>query len=174
MPEKITVDQVNRLSKHEFVGRFGRLYEHSPWVAEEAWKAWPFGSLADLHGAMAEAVEEAPEEIKIDLILAHPDLAGKAALAGELTPESTREQASAGLDRLSPEEFEAFTRANREYREKFGFPLIFAVREYTKESILEGAAQRLENTRSEEIGAALAEISKIVRLRLRDLVEDEQ
>lgn len=174
MHQKITFDQVNRLSKHEFVERFGRLYEHSPWVAEEAWKARPFGGLTDLHGAMEGAVDAATEEIKMDLILAHPDLAGKAAVAGELTPESTREQTSAGLDRLSPEEFEAFTRANREYREKFGFPLIFAVREHTKESILEGAAKRLENTRSEEIGAALAEISKIVRLRLQDLVDEKR
>jgi 2-oxo-4-hydroxy-4-carboxy-5-ureidoimidazoline decarboxylase len=174
MNQKITFDQVNRLSKHKFVERFGRLYEHSPWVAEEAWEARPFGGLTDLHGAMEGAVEAAPEESKMDLILAHPDLAGKAAVAGELTPESTREQGSAGLDRLSLEEFEAFTRANREYREKFGFPLIFAVREHTKESILEGAAKRLENTRSEEIGAALAEISKIVRLRLQDLVEEKR
>ncbi len=174
MTERITVEEANRLGAHEFVERFGPLYEHSPWVAQEAYRARPFGGLGELHGAMVAAVEAAPEERKMALIRAHPDLAGKAAVAGELTPESTREQASAGLDRLSEQEFEAFTRVNREYREKFGFPLIFAVREHTKESILKGAAERLENTRPEEIRAALAEISKIARLRLEQLLEDER
>jgi OHCU decarboxylase len=93
-------------------------------------------------------------------------------VAGALTPESEREQASAGLDRLSPEEFEAFTEKNRLYREKFGMPLIFCVREHTKESILKEAEERLGNSREQEIQTALAEISKIARLRLEDLVEE--
>jgi OHCU decarboxylase len=105
------------------------------------------------------------------LILAHPDLAGKAAVAGELTPESTREQASAGLDRLTPEEYEAFTRLNIGYREKFGFPMIVCVREHTKESILAQAEARMEHSREQEIEVALGEIAKIARLRLQDLVE---
>ena len=173
MTEKITVEEANRLGAHEFVERFGPLYEHSSWVAEEAYRARPFGSLDELHGAMVAAVEAAFEERKMALIRAHPDLAGEAVVAGELTPESTSEQASAGLDRLSQRELEAFTSVNREYREKFGFPLIFAVREHTKDSILKSAAERLENTRPEEIEAALAEISKIARLRLEHLVEDK-
>jgi 2-oxo-4-hydroxy-4-carboxy-5-ureidoimidazoline decarboxylase len=168
------LEDANRLGEHEFVERFGPLFEHSPWVAEEAYRARPFGSLDELHGAMVAAVDAASEGRKMALIHAHPDLAGKAAVAGELTPESTREQASAGLNRLSQQELEAFTRVNREYREKFGFPLIFAVREHTKESILKSAAERLENPRSEEIGTSLAEISKIARLRLEHLVEDER
>jgi 2-oxo-4-hydroxy-4-carboxy-5-ureidoimidazoline decarboxylase len=171
MPEKITVEEANRLSEHEFAERFGPLYEHSPWVAEEAWKARPFGSLDELHGAMVEAVDAAPEERKMDLIRAHPDLAGRAAIAGVLTPESTREQSSAGLDRLTPEEYEALTRLNREYWEKFGFPLVIAVREHTKETILADAAARLQHSRSEEIETALSEIAKIAYLRLQDLVE---
>jgi 2-oxo-4-hydroxy-4-carboxy-5-ureidoimidazoline decarboxylase len=105
------------------------------------------------------------------LIRAHPDLAGRAAIADELTPESTREQASAGLDSLTPEEYEAFTRLNAGYREKFGFPMIVCVREHTKESILAQAETRMEHSRGEEVEVALKEVAKIARLRLEDLVD---
>ncbi len=155
------------------MARFGSVYEHSPWVAEAAWRERPFRSLLELQGAMERAVSAASDERKMDLILAHPDLAGKAALAGDVTAESEREQASAGLDRLSPEEYEAFTRLNEAYKERFGFPMIFAVRENTKETILAGAEARLENTRSEEVETALGEISKIGLFRLRELVGPE-
>ncbi len=171
MPEKMTLEEVNRLGREEFVSRFGPVFEGSPWVAEQAWEARPFGNLCGLHVAMVEAVSEAPNERQMALIRAHPDLAGKAAVAGELTPESTREQASAGLDRLTPEEYEAFTRLNTGYREKFGFPMIVCVREHTKESILAQAEARMEHSREEEIEVALGEIAKIARLRLQDLVE---
>ena len=173
MPERIPIEEVNRLDEGEFVARFGSLYERSPWVAEEAWNARPFGGLDELHGAMARAVDSAPDEHKMGLILAHPDLAGKAAMAGELTLESTGEQASVGLDRLSPEEYEAFTKMNREYREKFGMPMIVCVREHTKESILKNAGERLGNPREREVQVALAEVHKIARLRLEDLVEGD-
>ena len=154
------------------MARFGSVYEHSPWVAEAAWRERPFRSLLELQGAMERGVSAASDERKMDLILAHPDLAGKAAVAGEVTVESEREQASAGLDRLSPEEYEALNGMNRLYRERFGMPLIFCVREHTRESILKGAEERLSNSREEEIETALAEISKIARLRLEDLVEE--
>ena len=175
MPKRITISRVNGLGEEEFVARFGSLYEHSPWVAEQAWNARPFAGLEELHGAMVEAVRAAPDERKMELIRAHPDLAGKAAVAGELTRESEGEQASAGLDRLSPEEYEAFTRMNREYREKFGFPMIVAVREHqNKESILRNAEQRLGNTVERETETALGEIHKIARLRLEDVIADER
>lgn len=148
------------------------MYEHSPWVAEAAWREHPFRNLSELHEAMERAVNAASDERKMELVRAHPDLAGKAAVTGELTPESEREQASAGLDRLSPEEYEAFTGMNRLYREKFGMPLIFCVREHSRGSILKGAEERLGNSREQEIETALAEISKIARLRLEDLVEE--
>ena len=154
------------------MARFGSVYEHSPWVAEAAWRERPFRSLLELQGAMERAVSAASDERKMDLILAHPDLARKAAVAGELTVESEREQASAGLDQLSPEEYEAFNGMNHLYQERFGMPLIFCVREHTRESILKGAEERLSNSREEEIETALAEISKIARLRLEDLVEE--
>lgn len=172
MPEKITVDRVNRLSREAFVERFGPLYEHSPWVSEEAYLERPFDGIDGLHDAMVRAVNAAPEARKMALIRAHPDLAGKAAVAGELTQESMREQSSAGLDRLTPGEYRAFHRLNGAYREKFGFPMIFAVREHTRETILAGAEERLQHSRQEEVDTALAEISKIARLRLEDLVEE--
>ncbi len=173
MSEKATIDEVNNLPKEEFVVRFGALYERSPWVAEGAWHERPFGSRSELHGAFVRVLQEAPRELQLGLIDAHPDLAGKAAVAGELTPESTREQTSAGLDRLTPEEYEAFTEMNDAYRERFGFPMIVCVKEHTKESILQNARSRLQNSREEEVETALGEIAKIARLRLQDLVEQE-
>jgi 2-oxo-4-hydroxy-4-carboxy-5-ureidoimidazoline decarboxylase len=171
LPEQATIDEVNNLAKEEFVAKVGALYEHSPWVAERAWHERPFGSRSELHNAFVRAMYKAPRELQLGLIRAHPDLAGKAAVAGELTPESTREQASAGLDRLTPEEYEAFTEMNRAYRERFGFPMIVCIREHTKESILQNAESRLENSREEEVEIALGEIAKIAYLRLQDLVE---
>jgi OHCU decarboxylase len=172
LPEKMTLEEVNRLGREEFVSRFGSVFEGSPWVAGRAWEARPFGSLSGLHGAMVEAVSGAPKERRMALIRAHPDLAGKAAVAGELTPESTGEQSSAGLDRLTQEEYEAFAEMNRAYRERFEFPMIVCVREHTKESILQNAGSRLKNSREEEVETALGEIAKIARLRLQDLVEE--
>ena len=167
----LSIEEVNRMDREEFVSRFGTVFERSPWVAEGAWKQRPFEDLDGLHAALAGAVHDAPEGRRVALIRAHPDLAGKAALAGELTAESANEQASAGLDRLSPEEYERFHRLNAAYREKFDLPYVVCVRDNTKETIFAGAEGRLSNTREEEIEAALAEISRISRLRLEDLVE---
>jgi OHCU decarboxylase len=173
LSEKITLDWINELDQEGFVSRYGSLFEHSPWIAEEAWELRPFGSVEEMWRAFEDAMYAAPRERQLDLIRAHPDLAGKAAVAGELTQESAREQASAGLDRLSPGEFEEFTRVNREYREKFGLPMVVCVREHTKESILENVQSRLGNSRDEEIRTALAEISKISHYRLQGLIERE-
>ncbi len=173
MPEKITIERVNDLDEEEFAGRFGSLYEHSPWVAEGAWRERPFGDLSDLHEAFLRAVRDAPPERRLALIRAHPELAGKAAVAGELTAESTSEQTSAGLNRLTPEEYEELTRLNGAYKEKFGFPMVVAVREHTKETIFAQAEARLKHSRSEEIETALGEIGKIAHLRLLNLVEPE-
>ena len=173
MPEKTTIEEVNGLGHDEFVSRFGALYERSPWVAEGAWRERPFDGLPALHEAFVRAMYDAPRGRQLALIRAHPDLAGKAAVAGELTLESTLEQASAGLDHLTLEEYEAFTRLNTGYREKFGFPMIVCVREHTKESILAQAEARMEHSREEEVEVALGEIAKIARLRLEDLVETD-
>jgi OHCU decarboxylase len=112
----------------------------------------------------------APHNRQLALIRAHPDLAGKAAVAGELTAESTREQSSAGLDRLTPEEFARFTELNTAYRERFAFPFIICVREHTKASILGQFAERLGHSHDQEIAFALGEVAKIARLRLFDRV----
>jgi 2-oxo-4-hydroxy-4-carboxy-5-ureidoimidazoline decarboxylase len=172
--EKMTLEEVNGLGRDEFVSRLGSVFESAPWAAERAWGSRPFGGFSDLYGAMVGAVSGASRERQMALIRAHPDLAGKAAVAGELTPESRGEQASAGLDRLTPEEYEAFTQMNASYREKFGFPMIVCVREHTKESILRNAKGRLENSREEEVETALGEIAKIARLRLQELVEPDE
>jgi xanthine dehydrogenase D subunit len=150
----------------------GSLFEHSPWVAEAAWQRRPFGSQEELQAALEAALREAPRERQLESIRAHPELAGREAKQGTLTPESTHEQASAGLDQLTADELEALQRLNRDYRERFGFPLIVCVRERTKDSILAWGAARLEHTREQEIDIALGEITKIARLRLADLLAE--
>ena len=159
------------MSRADFVARYGGIYEHSSWVAEEA------ASLVDsetdpesLALLMAECVDNASAEKRLALIRAHPDLAGKASIGGELTKASTAEQASAGLDQCSPEEYERFQRLNAEYREKFGFPFVMAVRGSTREEILVDFQRRLDNDYDEEFETALAEIHKIARLRLAAMV----
>ncbi len=169
----MNLEEVNQLNREEFVARFGSLFEHSLWVAEEAWRSRPFGSVEEMWRAFEDAMYAASRERQLDLIRAHPDLARKAAVAGEISLESKREQTSAGLDRLSSGEFEAFIRMNREYREKFGLPMVVCVREHTKESILENVQSRIGASRDEEIRTALAEISKISHYRLLDIVERE-
>lgn len=166
----LTHDEVNSLDQHQFVAALGSLFEGSPWIAEEAWHARPFTSNADLHHALCTVMYGASTERKLSLIRAHPDLVGKAALAGTLTSESTREQASAGLDNLTQEEVATFTRLNNAYHDRFGFPFVICARENKKESILAGFNARLRNSREEEIQTALDEIAKIARLRLADAV----
>jgi 2-oxo-4-hydroxy-4-carboxy-5-ureidoimidazoline decarboxylase len=168
----LTLDHLNALDRAQFVARLGHLFEASPWIAAAAWDARPFGSLGALHQALLAVVAAAPVERKLALIRAHPDLAGRAAVAGELTPDSTREQASAGLDRLSAEEFARFTRLNGAYREQFGFPFVICVREHDRHSILGEFERRLQNARDAEVDTALAEIGKIARLRLLDAVAE--
>jgi 2-oxo-4-hydroxy-4-carboxy-5-ureidoimidazoline decarboxylase len=146
--------------------RFGGVFEASPWVAERAWASRPFGSLDALHAAMVDVVTRAPSEVRMGLIRAHPDLATRAAL----TPESEREQASAGLDSLSEQQFERIGWLTAAYRAHFGFPFIVCAREHSPDSIIAAAEQRMESDAETEVQTALTEIFKIVRLRLTDLV----
>jgi OHCU decarboxylase len=163
------MESINELDRAAFIERFGPLFEHSPWVAEDAWTDRPFADRDELFEALCAAMYSASQERQLALIRAHPDLAGKAAIEGSLTTSSKREQASAGLDRLTPDEYDQFTRTNTAYRERFDFPFVVCAREHTKESILRVAAERLEHTRDEEVRVALEEIAKIARLRLEDL-----
>jgi 2-oxo-4-hydroxy-4-carboxy-5-ureidoimidazoline decarboxylase len=167
-----TLADLNTAPAESFVETLGGIFEHSPWVAEAAAPARPFASLEALHAAMVAAVDAADEGQKFALLRAHPDLAGKLARAGALTDASTAEQASAGLDRLSEEEFQRFTAFNIAYTEKFGFPFIIAVRENTKASILAAFGRRITNSREAEFSTALAEVAKIARLRLTNLLGD--
>lgn len=165
-----TLAEINACDQDMFGAALGGLFEGSPWIAAETWPARPFADLDHLHHALCAVMYQAPVERQVALIQAHPDLVGRAALAGTLTPESTREQAAAGLDHLTPDEVAAFTRLNREYHEKFGFPFVICARENKKAGILAGFAARLPHARAEEIATALDEIAKIARLRLHDAV----
>jgi len=154
-------------SESEFADRFAGIYEHSRWVAEEAATVVSADdSLTRIAEVMADCVDNASTETQLALIRAHPDLAGKAQLAGDLTEDSTTEQASAGLDQCSAEEYARFQILNNEYHEKFGFPFVMAVRDRSRVQILEAFESRLGNDPRTEFETALAEIHKIARLRL--------
>ena len=163
--------ELNAASREAFAAALGPVFEHSPWIAREAWAARPFASADAVLRAMRAAIAAADAETKLALIRAHPDLAGKAARAGALTEHSRSEQQGAGLDRLSGEEYERFHRLNAAYRERFGFPFIVAVRDHTKDSILAAFERRLGNDRATEIAEALCNIGTIGRFRLLDLLQ---
>ena len=158
------------MSARDLVSTLGGIFEHSPWVAEAIAPDGPFADVEALHEAMKAAVRSAPEDRRIALLAAHPELAGKMARAGEMTASSVSEQSRAGLDRLSEVEFATLDRLNVEYRERFGFPFIIAVRDHDKESILEAFEARLDNSRDTEVESALNEVSKITRYRLEALI----
>jgi len=165
-----SVAGLNKLSREDFLRVIGPVFEHSPWIAELTWPKRPFENVATLHRALCETVLASDEPGRLALIRAHPDLAGRAARAGTLTPASTREQASGGLDQLSPEESALFDQYNRAYRERFGFPFVICARQNKKEAMLAGFERRLKHSREQEIEAALGEIFKIADLRLHDLI----
>ena len=166
----LTLQEINSFNMDTFTEKLGPLFEGPPWIVIEAWRDHPFVSIDHLYSSLCAVMYKAPLEQQILLLRSHPDLVGRAALAGTLTPASTSEQAAAGLDQLSPEEIATFTRYNQAYRERFGFPFVICARENKKESILAGFATRLQNTREQEIETALGEVAKICLLRLHDLV----
>jgi 2-oxo-4-hydroxy-4-carboxy-5-ureidoimidazoline decarboxylase len=168
----MTLAELNKLPISDFVLTVGPVFEHSPWIAEATWARRPFASVAVLHAALCATVRGAGEAKQLALIRAHPDLVGKLALGGRLTTESTREQAGAGLDRLSPEEIKLFQANNAAYRAKFGFPFIVCARQNRTDAILNGFKVRLKNSREQEVQAALEETGKIARLRLGDLIQE--
>jgi OHCU decarboxylase len=166
----LSLDDVNAMGEDEFVTHFGPLFEHSPWIARETWPARPFSSRGDLLARLTATLHAAPAEKQIALIQAHPDLAGRLARQGRLTNDSTAEQASAGLDRLTPEELKQFEDYNTRYKEKFGFPFVICARLNDKRAILLAFQKRLQLSREAEILTALEEIEKIAALRLTPLV----
>jgi len=165
-----TLSDLNACSKDDFVAALANIFEHSPWIAEQAASMRPFAGVNQLFDAMIAAVERAPSELRLALIKAHPDLADKTQRAAGLTAESSAEQNSVGLDRLSDTEYVAFERVNNAYRSKFGFPYIVCVRRHTKDSILRDFERRLPNDARTETQKSIEEICRIAALRVDQLV----
>lgn len=161
------LQELNALGREEFTSVIGPVFEHSPWIAEQTWALRPFASREHLHRALCRAVTEGDEQAKLDLIRAHPDLAGRV----ELTEASSNEQASASLTQLSHDEMALFQKYNQQYRERFGFPFVICARLNKKEAILAAFPVRLQNSADDERETALNEIFKIADLRLKDIIE---
>lgn len=162
-PDPATLDEAG------FVAAYGGVYEHSPWIAQTLWQRLEGkvpNTAIKLSVMMAAVLANADETSKLELLRAHPDLAGKAAIAGNLTQSSHNEQASAGLNACTAEEFARFQSLNAAYKEKFDFPFIVAVKGLNRYDILDQFTERLNNTRDKELQTALAEVNKIARLRL--------
>jgi 2-oxo-4-hydroxy-4-carboxy-5-ureidoimidazoline decarboxylase len=165
-----TLDQINSMPADAFVTVLAGIFEHSPWVPETAASQRPFASIDALHKAMSQIVEQSGDDRQLTLINAHPELAGKAAVRGELTAESTREQSGAGLNLCTQEEFDRLQSLNAQYREKFGFPFILAVRGYDRHGIIANFEKRVNHDRAEELRTSLDQIYRIARFRLDDLI----
>ncbi len=161
--------------RDDFVGRFGGVFEHSPFVAERAYDqdtiAEPLTS-GGVHAALVRIFRSASEAERLGVLRAHPDLAGRLAIAGQLTEDSRKEQAGAGLDRLSPEEHARFTELNAAYVTKFGFPFIIAVKGLGKDDILAAFEARIGNGRDTEFAMAAAQVEKIALLRLQSMLPE--
>jgi OHCU decarboxylase len=160
------------LSRDAFVEVFADIYEHSPWVAEKAFDLGQNEQIDEidaLHQRMADLLLSASHEAQLALINAHPDLAGKAAVRGELTEASTSEQAGAGIHECTAEEFSRFTELNDAYKAKFGFPFIMAVKGSNRHQILAAFEERIHNSPEAEFARALAEINKIALFRLQQM-----
>jgi 2-oxo-4-hydroxy-4-carboxy-5-ureidoimidazoline decarboxylase len=170
MSKQYTISELNAMSQQDFAAALGAVYEHSPWFALRAAGKRPFRDLWQLQQAMANEVRSAKPEEQMKLIKAHPELAGKAAVRGELTEESTREQKGAGLDQCSPQEFAQLQDLNQRYRDKFGFPFIIAVKGHDRQSILKNMAERLGNQRDAEMAECAEQIIRIGNFRMADLV----
>lgn len=166
----MTLDELNALSREDFTRLLGGVFEHSPWVASQAWEQRPYASMAALHTVMCARVDAAGTDAQLALIRAHPQLAGKAAIRGELTEASASEQHGAGLDRCSPEEYRQLHELNERYEQRFGFPFILAVRGHTRASILASMAARLHNSREAELAEALRQVQRIAALRLAAII----
>jgi len=168
----ISLQELNALPAPQFVAALAGVFERSPWVAERVASARPFASVPQLHAAMCAAVGSASLDEQLALIRGHPELAGRAAIRGELTPESTREQQGAGLAACSPQEFARLQELNAAYSRKFGFPFVLAVKGHTRASVLEALQQRVGHGLEEERATALREIGRIARFRLAELLAD--
>jgi OHCU decarboxylase len=168
----IALKDLNALAPAEFVAQLGAIYEHSPWVPERVAGQRPFATVFALHEAMLQAVLDADVAMQLALIRAHPELAGKAAIRGDLTPESTSEQKHAGLANCTAAQFEKLHALNAAYGSRFGFPFILAVKGHTPDSVIKQFEARIANSVDDERRVALEQIGRIARFRLIDLVEE--
>jgi 2-oxo-4-hydroxy-4-carboxy-5-ureidoimidazoline decarboxylase len=168
----LTIDAINSLPLDDAAAALASVIENSPWVVRAALEDRPFASVARLHDAMMTVAGNAPLEIRLALLRAHPELAGSSVPVAEMTADSQAEQGTAGLDSLPDSERAAFDELNRAYRERFTFPFIIAVREHNRDSILAAFRQRLGNTAEVEMAIALGEMAKVSRARLHRLVSD--
>ncbi|MEH7011699.1 2-oxo-4-hydroxy-4-carboxy-5-ureidoimidazoline decarboxylase [Neobacillus niacini] len=166
--ELIGCEEVNQMNKREFVQKVGWVFEHSPWVASKAWGNMPFDSRETLLQTMIDIVQNAEESMQLALLRAHPDLGARL----QMSEVSQKEQAGAGLDQLSKEEFEEFVSLNNRYVNKFKFPFIMAVKGQSKETILSAMKQRVHNSNEEEYNIALHEVYKIAGFRLNDIFRE--
>ena len=172
MTKPVSLAELNTYDQARFVEALTPLFEGPPWIVTRAWYARPFSDRDHLYQVLCSIMYHAPVEQQEELLRAHPDLVGRAALAGRLSPTSTQEQAAAGLDALSADEITTFHNLNQAYRQRFAFPFVICARENKKESILAGFATRLHNTPQQERRIALGEVAKICALRLQDLVQN--
>ena len=166
----MTLHALNAMDRDAFVASIGWVFEHSPWVAERAYAAKPFGSVDALHEALIAEMRRATRDEQMALLRAHPDLGARA----RMSDSSTAEQAGAGLDRLTPLQFDTLQRLNREYRERFDFPFLFAVKGSTVAEILAALDSRRQAGQDEEFDEALRQVSRIARFRLETMLGDEQ
>lgn len=163
---KVSPGDLNGMTQAEFVDAVGWVFEHSPWVAERAWAKRPFTDLDAVHAAMWSEVERASPAEQLALLRAHPDLGTRA----RMSEASVGEQAGVGLDRLSRDDFARLTRLNDEYREKHGFPFLFAVKGSTSAQIVDALERRVGRSQDDELAEALTQVSRIARFRLEDLI----
>jgi 2-oxo-4-hydroxy-4-carboxy-5-ureidoimidazoline decarboxylase len=170
MPQTLTIGDLNALGAAAFERQLGHVFEHAPWIARRAAVLRPFAGREAAHRALLQTIAAASPDEQLELLRGHPDLAGKAAIAGDLTADSRREQAGAGLDRLTPAEFERFHDLNRRYKEKFGFPFILAVKGKTKDDILAAFAARIDRSPEVEFSEALTQVGRIGGFRLADVI----
>ncbi|MCK1705128.1 2-oxo-4-hydroxy-4-carboxy-5-ureidoimidazoline decarboxylase [Bradyrhizobium sp. 146] len=168
---QISLSDLNAADEADFVAALANVVEYSPWIAGQLAAKRPFAGINQLHAALMAAIQSAEPEVQLALIRAHPDLANKTQRAAGLTAESTDEQNSAGLDRLSQAEYAAFERVNNAYRDKFDIPYIVCVRRHTRDSVLRDFETRLRNIAKTETRRAIEEIGRISALRLDQLVE---
>jgi 2-oxo-4-hydroxy-4-carboxy-5-ureidoimidazoline decarboxylase len=170
----VTLVELNALNPARFATALRGVFEHSPWIAAEASERRPFASIDALHAALLDIVRNASPEAQLGLLRAHPEVASKAAIRGELTTESSAEQTDAGLTRCSPAEFSRLHALNRAYDAKFGFPFIIAVKGLGPAGIIARCEERLERSREAEFAEALEQVGRIARFRLEALLERQR